>query len=425
MIDLVHSNSKNMSSRRDFISKLGLGIGAISIFKPHQIEAMELADLENDQDAFWYQVQKAFYQSPRFINLENGYFSPQPLETLQAHAEYQKAINEMPSYFMRKMQQEEKTIVKRQLAEFAGVGEDEIVVTRNTTEALDTVILGLKMEKGDEAIMTDQDYLSMVEAFEQKAKRYGTVNKMISLPLHPKSDQEIIDVYEGAITKKTKVMLVTHLINLTGQVLPVRKLCEMAHSHGVEVICDSAHAFAQLDFKIPDLDCDYLGTSLHKWLCTPLGAGMLYVKRGKVHKVWPLFGDNSYAEDDIRKFEHIGTQPVHTHQAISNAIRFHQTIGAERKEKRLKTLRKYWTDEVAKLSKVKLNMPLEDNRSSALGNLSIEGYSPDQLSQYFYEKHGIFTVAINRKTVHGVRVTPHLYTRFDDLDRFIKAVRHA
>ena len=413
------------SGRREFIEKVALGLGAFSFFSPEQLSAMEQADDPQDQDSFWYQGQKAFYQSPKFINLENGYFSPQPLETLKAHAEYQKKINEMPSYFMRRMQFEEKKIAKAQLAELGGVTPEEIVITRNTTEALDTVILGLKMEKGDEAIMTDQDYLSMVEAFQQKARREGTVNKMISLPLWPKSDEEIVEVYEKAITKKTKVILVTHLINLTGQVLPVRKICDMAHSYGVEVICDSAHAFAQLDFKINDLDCDYLGTSLHKWLCTPLGAGMLFVKKEKIEKVWPLFGDVTFEDNDIRKFEHIGTHPVHTHQAITNAIRFHTTIGVKRKEERLKQLRKYWTDKVKDMSKVTLNMPLEPSRSSAIGNIAIEGYTPSELADYFYKQHGIFTVAINRKTVKGVRVTPHLYTRFADLDKFVEAVKQA
>ncbi|MDH5380335.1 MAG: aminotransferase class V-fold PLP-dependent enzyme, partial [Cyclobacteriaceae bacterium] len=223
----------------------------------------------------------------------------------------------------------------------------------------------------------------------------------------------------------TKVMLVTHLINITGQVLPVKKICDMAHSYGVEVICDSAHAFAQLDFKIPDLNCDYFGCSLHKWLCTPLGMGLLYVKKENIEKVWPLFGDDTYADDDIRKFEHLGTQPVHTHLALSNAIDFHLAIGATKKEERLKLLRKYWTDKVKDNPKVTLNMPLEDSRASALGNIAIDGYSPSELAIYFMEKHKIFTVAIDRQTVKGVRVTPHLYTSYEELDKFVKAVEQA
>lgn len=413
-----------MDSRRKFLGKIGLTIGAFPFFNDSLIAAVRQAD-QGDPEAFWYQVQKAYYQTPKFINLENGYFSPQPTETLKAHAEYQRMINEMPSWFMRRMQREEKTRVKQQLAEFAGVSPDEIAVTRNTTESLDTVILGLKMEKGEEAVMTDQDYLSMVEAFRQKAKREGIVNRMISLPLWPKSDDEIVDAYEKAITKKTRVILVTHLINLTGQVLPVRKISDMAHRYGVEVICDSAHAFAQLDFEIPELGCDYYGASLHKWLCTPLGAGILWVKKEKISRVWPLFGDDTYGEDDIRKFEHIGTHPVHTNLAISNALRFHNTIGSKRKQDRLRQLRKYWTDQVKDLPKVTLNMPLDVDRSSALGNISIEGYSPNELSEYFHEKHNIFTVAINRDSVKGVRVTPHLYTTFSDLDKFVEAVKQA
>ncbi len=414
-----------MTSRRAFIQKATIAGSSIAALNFWNISELKAVDHPSSQEDFWYQVRKSFYQSPQFINLENGYFSPQPLETLRAFQGYQKMVNEQPSFYMRTRQYEERFLVKKQLAELAGVSVDELVITRNTTESLDTVILGLKLEKGDEAIMTDQDYLSMVEAFRQKAKREGTVNKMITLPKWPKSDEEVVKAYENAITKKTKVILVTHLINITGQVLPVRKICDMAHSYGVEVICDSAHAFAQLDFKIPDLGCDYLGTSLHKWLCTPIGAGLLYVKKEKIHRVWPLFGDDSFAEDDIQKFEHIGTHPPYTNLAISNAIDFHLTIGAQRKEKRLKELRNYWIDGVKDIKGVTFNMPLEDSRASAIGNISKEGYEPKDLATYFYEKHRIFTVSIFRENVKGVRVTPHLYTSFRELDQFIDAVKKA
>jgi len=297
------------------------------------------------------------------------------------------------------------------------------VITRNTTESLDTIILGMDLKPGDEAIMTDQDYSSKLETFEMRARRFGIKNKIISLPLHPKNDNEIVDAYEKAITNKTKVLLVTHLINLTGQILPVRAIAEMAHAKGIEIIVDAAHSFAQLDYKIPELDCDYYGASLHKWLCCPLGTGIMYMKKEKIEKTWPLFGDTSQPVDSIAKFEHIGTHPVSTNLTIAAAIKFHNSIGSKRKEERLRYLKNYWVEQVKDLPKVIINTPFEDERSCALANFAIEGMQPKAVADYLYDKHKIFTVGINRDSIQGVRVTPHLYTTKPELDLLVKAIQ--
>ena len=419
--------------RRSFLKKIGqVSLGASVLgFNNFAIENVEAAakhithltpEQVAQEEGFWYQVQKAWVQSPHFINLENGYFSPQPTEVMDAQVKNVQMINEMPSFYMRRRQIEEHKGVKQLLANFAGCTPEEIAITRNTTEALDTVIAGLDLKKGDEAIMTNQDYGSMLAAFDQQSRRYGIKNKIINLPLHPKSDQEILDLYEQQMTKRTKVILVTHLINISGHILPAKKLADLAHSRGIEVIVDAAHSFAQLNFKIPDLNADYLGTSLHKWLCTPLGLGMLYIKKDKIKNVWPLFGDSTYKPDDIRKLEHIGTRPCSAVLTIANAIRFHQSIGSKRKEARLRYLKNYWVNRVKDLPKVKINTPFEDNRSCAIANIAIKGMTPNELAEYFYKKHRIFTVAINNIAVKGVRVTPHLYTTTHDLDKFVKAI---
>lgn len=423
--------------RRTFLKHMG-GLSAGLVALPWQDEkrlrSIEVAARRIDHlppetaardEDFWYQIQRAYRQSPHFINLENGYFSPQPLEVLEAQQANIRMINEIPSFYMRRRQFEEKEGVKVQLAALAGCSPEELVITRNTTESLDTVIAGIDFEAGDEAVMCDQDYGSMLEAFDQQARRRGLRNVLIDLPLHPRSDAEIVERYERAITPQTKIMLVTQLINITGQVLPVRQICDMAHRHGVEVIVDGAHAFAQLDFKIPDLHGDYYGASLHKWLCCPLGAGLLYIRRDKIAKVWPLFGDASYPAEDIRKFEHIGTHPVSTNLTIANALRFHELIGPARKEARLRYLKEYWTMQVKDLPGVTLNTPWERERSSAIANLAVEGMTPGALADYLYEEHRIFTVAINRRAVKGVRITPHLYTRLEDLDKLVAAVKMA
>jgi selenocysteine lyase/cysteine desulfurase len=429
-----HFGPNMPQNRRHFIKQAGLlaasPAAALSLNNQTYSQITEAAaciahlpaeTAAGDED-FWFAVQRAFYQSPQFINLENGYYSPQPVSVAEAQWEHIRKINQIPSFYMRRHQFEDRDAVKRQLAAFAGCTAEEIVITRNTTEALDTVIFGLDLVRGDEAVVSTQDYGSMLAAFEQRVRRDGIVTRKVTLPLHPKSKSEVISAYEKAITPRTKVMLVTHMINLTGQVVPVREICDMAHGHGVEVIVDAAHSFAHLDFRIPDLHGDYVGTSLHKWLCAPLGAGLLYVKKEKISKVWPLFGDTDYPADDIRKFEHIGTHPCATHLTIADALRFHEAIGSGRKEERLRYLKNYWTEKAKDIPGVVLNTPAGREQSCGIANVGIRGKSPADVANYLYDKHRIFTVAIQTPDVVGIRVTPHLYTTLGDLDKFVRAL---
>ena len=381
----------------------------------------ETGDIARDEE-YWAHIQQAFNPSPFFINLENGYMSPQPVEVMQAQLANIQMINERTSFYMRRQARDEVKGTDHQIAELAGCSTEEIIITRNTTEALDTVIAGIDFEPGDEAIMCDLDYSSMLQAFDQQSRRLGLVTKYIELPFHPESDEQILNLYREAITPKTKIILVTHLNNITGMILPVRKICDMAHERGIEVICDGAHSFAHLDYKIPDLGCDYFGASLHKWLCTPMGAGVLYVKKEKISKVWPLFGDTNFPEDDIRKFGHIGIHPVSTNLTIANAIRFHNMIGADKKEARLKYLKSYWTEQVRDLAGLHIHTPWDLERSSALTLISVDGYSPDELVAALYDRFRIFTVARKNPVVNGVRVTPHLYTRIEELDAMVEAL---
>lgn len=397
------------------------GIDNFDIDTPYSID--ELAQLATgDDDKFWESVQMSYVQSKKFINLENGYFSPQPLAVLNAFVKYTKMINTSPSYYMRTQQFEDKEKVRQALANFALVDAEEIALTRNTTESLNIIIQGLPMKKGDEAIVTDQDYGSMLEAFGQRANRDGIVVKTIKIPLHPKSDEEIVKAYEEAITSKTKVLLVTHLINTSGQLLPVKKICAMAHAKGVEVMVDGAHTFAHIDFKISDLDCDYYAASLHKWLCAPLGSGMLWVKKDKIEKLWSLFGDVNQKRTDIRKLEHQGTHPCAVQLCIPEAINFHNTIGSKRKRERLLYLKNYWVNKVKDLKGVTFNTPVENNRTAAIANIAIKGFTPSALAEKLYKEHNIFTVAIEKEPIHGVRVTPHLYTTEKHLDKMVAAV---
>jgi selenocysteine lyase/cysteine desulfurase len=284
------------------------------------------------------------------------------------------------------------------------------------------VIHGLDLAPRDEAVMTNQDYGSMLEEFRQQSRRRGIRCIEIGIPLHPQDDDEIVKAYERAITPRTKVLLLTHMINITGQILPATKICAMAHSHGVEVIIDAAHSFAHLVYAIPDLGGDYFGASLHKWLCTPLGVGILQMRRDKISKVWPLFGETSVAADDIRKFERIGTQPAWAVAAIPDAIRFHSLIGGARKEARLRFLQEYWTTQAREIKGVYLNTP-SGGRACAIANFGIQGRAPAEIAAALFDRFGIFTVAIDMEAVKGVRVTPHLYTKTSDLDALLSALR--
>jgi len=270
-------------------------------------------------------------------------------------------------------------------------------------------------------VMCNQDYGSMLQQFRQESRRHGLKCVEIPIPLTPRDDQEMVETYARAITPRTKVILLTHLINITGQILPVRKIAEMAHARGVAVIVDAAHSFAHVQFSVPELGGDYLGASLHKWLCTPLGAGILYVRKDRIPTIWPLLGDSNVPPDDIRKLEHLGTQPSWTMLAIADAIRFHKMIGAARKEARLRFLQQYWTDKVRSLPKVYLNTPPGD-RACAIANVGITGMTPKALADALFDRFRVYTVAIDTAAVKGVRVTPHLYTNTGDLDALVHAI---
>jgi selenocysteine lyase/cysteine desulfurase len=341
------------------------------------------------------------------------------LENLIRHV---REVNYQGSYYMRTVQWDNKKAVAAKLANLGGCSPEELIITRNTTESLDMVIGGMDWKAGDEAVMAEQDYGAMLEMFKQVAKRHGVVNKIVSVPNHPSSDEEIVELYSKAITEKTKLLMVCHMVNITGQILPIRKICDMAHKKGVQVMVDGAHAFAHFQFSLPDLDCDYYGSSLHKWLSAPLGAGMLYVKKGNAGKVWPLLAEGDKKEDDIYRLNHIGTHPVHTDLAIGDAVDFHQKIGGERKEARLRYIQNYWTSKVRNLPHVVVNTPVDPKRSCGIANVGIKGMKPKELADTLMAKYKIYTVAIDGQNVFGCRISPNLYTTPAELDVFVKAL---
>jgi selenocysteine lyase/cysteine desulfurase len=374
-------------------------------------------------DAFWESIRKKYFITADFIQLENGYYCLAADPVLESYIGHVRKVNAVSSYYMRTTQADDKLAVRKQLARMLGCADTELIITRNTTESLDTVIAGFDWKPGDEAVMAEQDYGSMLDMFKLQARRHGMTNRVVSVPLHPQSDDEIVDLYEGAITPKTRLVMVCHMINITGQILPVRKIADMARRHGVQVMVDGAHSFGQLDFKIDDLGADYYASSLHKWLGAPLGCGMLYVRSDRIKPLWQLYGDATFADDDIRKLNHTGTHPVATDLAIADAIAFHEAIGIQRKSARLRYLQRYWTDKLRGVKRIVLNTPEQPQRSCAVANVGIEGIAPADLAKVLLDKYRIFTVAIDGAGVHGARVTPQVFTTLKELDALVAAAR--
>ena len=415
-------------NKRQFIKDIVLTsvatpLGIAGLAKSFEQKAhLPAAVLAKDED-FWTGIRNQYLLKPDYINLENGYYNFLPQPILNKFIEHIKEVNYQGSYYMRTVQFENKKNIAARLAGIAGCLPEELVITRNTTESLDLVIGGFDWKAGDEAIMAVQDYGAMLDMFDQIQNRYGVVNIKLSVPNHPKNDEEIVNLYASAITPKTKVIFVSHMINITGQVLPIRKICDMAHAKGVQVIVDGAHAFAHVKFRIDELDCDYYAAALHKWLSTPLGAGLLYVKKNNVKNLWPLLADGEKDINKINRLNHIGTHPVHTDLTINDCMDYYEMIGAERKQARMYFLQNYWTSKVRNLPKIIINTPADASRSCGIANVGIEGILPADLAKRLMTEHKVFTVAIDYANVRGCRITPNLYTTTQELDSFVLALK--
>jgi selenocysteine lyase/cysteine desulfurase len=412
--------------KRNFIKTLG----ALSVSS--LVSASELTKIKSvshslpktrSDEELWATIRSHYTLKDDYINLESGYYSIIPNPVLEHFIKHVRHVNIEGSYYMRNDLKKNKDRVISELANLVGSTSDQIAITRNTTESLDLVISGFQWKKGDEAIYAKQDYGSMKEMFEQISSRYGVKNKIVSVPNHPKNDEEIVSIYENQITDKTKLIMVCHMINITGQILPIKKICEMAHRYGVEVMVDGAHCVGHFDFSIDDFNCDYYGSSLHKWLATPLGAGLLYVNRNNTHKIWPLLANGNTNKNDINRLNHIGTHPVHTDLAISNSIDYTNWIGMKKKEKRMRYLQRYWSDKLRTIKNVIVNTPEDLNRSCGIANVGLSNMSPSAMSKVLFEKYKIFTVAIDYANVKGCRISPNIFTTTNELDQFIIAVQ--
>ena len=423
-----------MNNRRSFIRKTFLTAGTLSIGSLFQksiaadiAEAFQELNTLSPQDAaqneeLWARIQQAYTTSTQIINLNNGGVSPQPKVVQEAANRYYTYANEAPSYYMWRILDQGREPLRAKLAALAGVSPDELAINRNTTEAINTVIFGLDLKAGDEVVLTKYDYPNMINAWKQRERRDGIVLKWLDFDIPMESNAEVIQKFKAAISPRTKVFHITHMINWTGHIMPAKELCALAKANNILSIVDGAHTFAHLDFKISDLGCDFFGTSLHKWLCAPFGTGMLYIRKERIKDVWPLLASPEDQIDNIRKFENIGTRSFAIEQAIGSAIDFHNAIGAARKEARLKYLKQYWVDQVKDVDKVKFNTSTNPDHSGALFNFGIEGMDAGPVHNSLFGTHKIHTSPIKWEKVNGPRITPHVYTKKYDLERLVEAI---
>ncbi len=378
-------------------------------------------DVAMDED-FWFEIQRAFTVDRTLVNFNNGGVSPSPRVVQEAMRRYLEYSNGAPVYNMWRVLDPQIENVRRRLALAFGCDTEEIAITRNASEALETCQLGLDLKAGDEVLTTNQDYPRMLTTWRQRAKREGIVLKQVSFPLPPESPDQLVEIFEKNITSRTRVIHFCHITNLSGQIFPVKRICKLARERGIEAIVDGAHAFAHFPFKHADLDCDYYGTSLHKWLLAPFGTGFLYVRKAKIPALWSLMASEEGNRGNIRKFEEIGTHPSANALAINEALNFHEGIGAERKAARLRYLFHSWAKRLEVSRRVKILTSFDPQQSCGLALVNIAGIDPVALSNHLFNDYRIITTPIKHAEFEGLRVTPNVYTTMREVEMFVQAM---
>jgi selenocysteine lyase/cysteine desulfurase len=420
--------------RRRFLSSVGKGLGlaalsssaVASLLKDVRAAARRVARLSAEEAArdedFWFDIQQSFSVTRGIVNLNNGGVSPSPRVVTEALVRYLWQQEDATAYTMWEILEPQSETIRTGLAEVFGCDREEVAITRNTSDSLEALLFGFDLKPGDEVLTTTQDYPRMLTTLRQRERRDRIVLKLVRIPVPPKDPSEITAAYESGFTPRTRLVLVSHMINLTGQITPVRDICELARRRGAETIVDGAHSFAQLRFTRDDLGCDYFGTSLHKWLHAPKGTGMLYVRKDKISKVWPLLAAEKSQDADIRKFEETGTRSAAQRLAIGEALLFHQGVGPERKEARLRLLARHWMNQLKGEPGVSFNTSFDDRQSCALANVRVEGAEPYALCNHLFRRHKIYATPIVHEEFQGVRVTPSVYTTLKELDRFCEVM---
>ena len=416
--------------RRSFF-QIAAGSAAVAAFVNDAIPRAQAADeyvkgrkpedVARDED-YWVEIRNAFTVDRNVVNLNNGYVSPAPKPVQEALRRQLDYSDMGPYHTMIGQLEKQIEMVRVRLAQNAGCDPEEMAITRNSSESLEIAQFGIDLKPGDEVLTTNQDYPRMLTTFRQRERRDGIVLKTISFPVPPPSMDDLYQRFERAVTPKTKLILVCHITNRTGQIFPVRRICDMAHARGITVICDGAHAFNHFPYKISDLDCDYYGVSLHKWTCAPIGTGFLYVKKSRIASTWPLMAAAKAQDNDIRKFEEIGTHPAANHNGISQALIFNENIGIDRKAARLRYLRNRWAHRLHENPKCATLHSEDPAQSCGIGFLSFKGADSQKIHDVLQSKYNIVTARVQHEEYDGLRITPHIYSTVRDIDYFADCV---
>jgi len=429
-------------SRRQFIKKIGLGMGSIGMFgllnkealvgfksKLREVKNVPAKNIAKDED-FWFYVQQAFNIDRSLINFNNGGVHPAPKIVIDAVKRYMDFSNGAPAHNSWRYLRPRKELIRKRLADTFGCSPEEIAITRNVTESMQIALLGLELKPGDEVLTTTHDYPSMKNALYQRQMREGVKVKTFSFPYPPKDLNILTELFKENITPKTKLILLCHITNLTGQIFPIKEICQLARERGIEVVIDGAHSFGHFLYKQKDLECDIYGANLHKWMMGPIGTGFLYVKKEKIKKIWPLFPAPDPKSDNIRKFEHVGTQPEALKLAIGDALTFHHGIGGKRKEERLRYLRNLWAKEIEQLPGVKILTSYSPEQSCGIGTFCLESRDITDLQKQLLNKLKLYTINVGvpaqqkgEEKLTAMRVTPSIYTTLRELDIFISGVK--
>ena len=420
-----------MPGRRIFLKSLGFGTAAVAPFSDGGIGRIVAAtrataglspeEVAADED-FWQEIQTAFTVDRTLINLNNGGVSPSPRVVQDAMRRYLELSNSAPAYSMWQLLEPQIESVRSRLAKAFGCDAEEMAITRNTSEALETCLFGLDLKPGDEVLTTVQDYPRMLTTLRQRERRDGIKINFITFPLPPPSLDDLYDRFAQGITPRTRLILVSHISFTTGQIFPIKRICQLGREQGIEVVVDGAHAFAHLPYKLADLECDYYGTSLHKWLMAPHGTGFLYVRRSRIARLWPLMAAEKSQDDNIRKFEEIGTHPAANHNAIAEALTFTEGIGIERKSARLRYLKDRWATRLRTNPRVSMLTPLDPSQSCGIATFNIEGIDPVKLVAHLWNRYRIIATPIDYANCKGIRVTPSVYSTLGEVDTFCDAV---
>ena len=424
-----------MYTRRKFLKNFTAASGsALLLLKSNGLKAAtelarnlpadkRLKEIASDE-SFWQGIQNAFDIDRTVINLNNGGLSPQPRVVIDSFKKQVDFANKLPAYNLWEELEPKVERVREKLADAFGCDKEEIAITRNTSESLEIIQQGMNLKTGDEVLTTYLDYPRMITTFEQMNRRYGINIVKIDYPTPLLNREDYINAIADGITNKTKVILISHVCNVTGQILPVKEISQMAHEKQIQVICDGAHSFNHIPFKLSDIECDYFGTSFHKWTYAPVGTGMLYMKKELIKNIWPLMPAPKEMDNDIRKFEEIGTHPAANHNAVLEALEFNNMIGIERKAERLRYLNKIWINKLREFPNVKFNINIDDETNWAgIINFYIEGVNTSKLEGYLWNKHNILTVAVRRDGFEGIRVTPNVYTTAAEIERFAEVIK--